>query len=471
VPTIIETSVDWGTQVSGTSPGTHNVITYYFEPGGQKFDDSPAGAVSSVALNNFERAQFLRALATYSTFLDVTFAPGTAAGANFKLLAYSQPGDPILGAMGPPGTGSIEGFGAFNAGGAGWFEQYPGIGPLEQGGFAFVTMIHELGHGFGLAHPHDNGGGSTIFPGVDDPSDLGDFGLNQGVFTTMSYNAGWQTSPSGQPQFGAAYGYQGTPMAIDIAVLQAKYGANMSYHTGNDTYALSLGNRIGTFYSCIWDAGGTDQIVYAGAADATIDLRAATLQAAAGGGGYVSYAKGIFGGYTIARGVTIENATGGTGNDTLFGNAVANKLTGGDGNDKLAGLAGNDLLSGGNGNDLFNGGTGNDTMTGGQGSDTYVFNLALAAANLDRITDFAPLYDRIDLDQTIFTALTTLGGITIYQFWTGAAAHDASDRIIYNPGTGALIYDANGNAGGGAVQFAQLGAGIAVTWHDFVVIA
>ena len=33
------------------------------------------------------------------------------------------------------------------------------------------------------------------------------------------------------------------------------------------------------------------------------------------------------GGFTIANGVTIENATGGSGNDTLTGNSAANVLT------------------------------------------------------------------------------------------------------------------------------------------------
>ena len=41
-----------------------------------------------------------------------------------------------------------------------------GSGGLEQGGFGFITIIHELGHALGLAHPHDKGGSSSVFPGV-----------------------------------------------------------------------------------------------------------------------------------------------------------------------------------------------------------------------------------------------------------------------------------------------------------------
>ncbi|MGO4835376.1 calcium-binding protein, partial [Rhizobiaceae sp. 2RAB30] len=44
------------------------------------------------------------------------------------------------------------------------------------------------------------------------------------------------------------------------------------------------------------------------------------------------------------------------------------------------------------------------------------------------------------------------------------------DRIIYNTTTGALIYDSNGNAAGGAVHFATLAGHPAITAADFVVI-
>ena len=47
--------------------------------------------------------------------------------------------------------------------------------------------------------------------------------------------------------------------------------------------------------------------------------------------------------------ISIENATGTTGNDILRGDGVANVLRGGDGTDTLQGDGGNDTLIGGNG--------------------------------------------------------------------------------------------------------------------------
>ncbi len=56
--------------------------------------------------------------------------------------------------------------------------------------------------------------------------------------------------------------------------------------------------------------------------------------------------------------VSIENVTGGDGNDWLVGTSGDNILAGGAGNDVIDGQGGNDVLSGGDGNDTFNGSPG-----------------------------------------------------------------------------------------------------------------
>ena len=110
-------------------------------------------------------------------------------------------------------------------------------------------------------------------------------------------------------------------------------------------------NQDDAMYKTIWDTGGTDAIAYSGNRDVHIDLLAATLDYSPTGGGVVSFADGIWGGYTIANGVVIENATGGEGNDVLIGNDVANVLTGNGGDDFLMGREGGDRLDGGAGFD------------------------------------------------------------------------------------------------------------------------
>jgi serralysin len=248
-------------------------------------------------------------------------------------------------------------------------QHYTWVGSgLNRGGYGYVTLIHELGHLLGLAHPHDGGGAldATVFPGVTSAlNDYGDYDLNQGIFTVMSYSDGWATQYPNHAAWN--YGWNATPMALDIAAIQLLYGANTTFASGNNTYTLPTVNGSGTFWSCIWDTGGVDVISNAGSSLASIiNLNAAPLTGP-NAGGYVSYAPTIIGGFTIANGVVIENAIGGSANDTLIGNTANNSLIGNEGADSL---------SGGSGNDTLDGGTGADIVIGGEGDDRFLIDSA-----------------------------------------------------------------------------------------------
>jgi Ca2+-binding RTX toxin-like protein len=156
---------------------------------------------------------------------------------------------------------------------------------------------------------------------------------------------------------------------------------------------------------------------------------------------------------------TAEIADGLAGSDTL---------NGGGGADTLNGEEGDDTLYGRNNDDSLNGGLGNDTLYGGNDADSFVFNTTLGAGNIDTIGDFNIAADTISLNNTIFTTIA-LGTLAANAFVIGTTAADADDRIIYDPTTGALYYDADGNGGGAAVQFATLATGLALTNADFVV--
>jgi serralysin len=80
----------------------------------------------------------------------------------------------------------------------------------------------------------------------------------------------------------------------------------------------------------------------------------------------------VLGATTWAQLVSIENATGGTGADTITGTNANNSLAGGDGADSLDGGNGTDTLTGGNGDDVLIQGFGgpNEVMDGGGGTDT-----------------------------------------------------------------------------------------------------
>ncbi|MEE3361185.1 MAG: M10 family metallopeptidase [Pseudomonadota bacterium] len=373
-------TLDWGTSLSS------NTITVYFAPSGYTAD-----GFTSEGVNSYERQQFLESLELISQVADVTFVVTTNANAaDFRIiLDTNEAGGSFYGYFNPPGE-TNEGVGVFN--GALW-DRTAG-GDLELGGYGFVTITHEVLHGMGMAHPHDNGGTSTIMTNVTSPfNSYGLFDLNQGIYTTMSYNTGFPTE--GNPST-YDYGYEFGPMALDIAQLQATYGANMTHATGDNTYTLVSVNATGTGYQAIWDAGGTDEIVYSGSASVTIDLRAATLVAGPGAGGFVSSADGIYGGFTIANGVIIENATGGSNDDILIGNDADN---------------------------MFTGGYGDDVVEGGLGDDTFVVAVARADATVTETADGYQLVSSFGTDSLTSVEFISFsdGTVTIEDAATGGS--------------------------------------------------
>ena len=164
--------------------------------------------------------------------------------------------------------------------------------------------------------------------------------------------------------------------------------------------------------------------------------------------------------------VGIGNALG----NTIVGDAVNNNLVGLGGNDGLFGGVGADSLQGGVGNDFHNGGAGVDQILTGSGFDTILFNAPLGLANFDRVLDFAPVFDTMQLENSVFVGLTAGAFLPATDFHIGAAAADASDRIIYNSATGNLFFDADGTGAIGQVLFADLASGLAMTASDFFVV-
>lgn len=318
-----------GALVLGSS-WSNTTITYRFTPAGEATyagsytGGSPTTSGWSAAQMDFVRAAF----AHVSSFIGLTFVEVSYTVAhNISFQSVAE----------VPGGWAGYAFYPRNALGSTVVVGEAYIDPA--GG---ITLIHEIGHALGLAHTHD---GAATFPGVFGPGDPGDFGLNTELFSTMSYRGPQDPMNPGLLINGDSPNFA----AIDIAALQSIYGANTTHAAGNTVYGLTGALQA------IWDAGGIDSIDFsASGLDAVIDLRAASLAVAEGGGGYLSFVRSLtnwgaeqaVGGYTIANGVVIENAVSGSGNDRLQGNAAANQLTGGLGNDSLYGDAGNDVLRG-----------------------------------------------------------------------------------------------------------------------------
>jgi len=266
-------------------------------------------------------------------------------------------------------------------GGDVWFGRRISFDTPLLGTYQFMVAVHELGHALGLKHPHEAWNGFGAMPVEWDSMEFTvmSYRSKTGASTTLGYTNG---------TFDYAQGW----MMLDIAALQAMYGADYTHRAGDTRYAWNpltgetlidgigqgapgsgAGGGANRVFLTIWDGGGVD----------TYDL------SSYGGGVAVDLAPGGFSVLsrdqlatldlrdgTQARGNVfnsllhqgnaaslIENAVGGAGADTLAGNQAANRLEGG---------AGPDLLLGRDGADLLRGGAGADTLIGGNGSDTLV---------------------------------------------------------------------------------------------------
>lgn len=253
------------------------------------------------------------------------------------------------------------------------------------GSSSYFLTLHELGHSLGLKHPHESGGRVPKMSATHDSPE----------YTVMSY--------------GSFYDKPQTFMQYDIAALQAMYGADFNENSGNTVYSWSpsSGQTFVNGYGqgataknkillTIWDGGGINTYDFSAYSEnAVIDLapggtsRFSTAQLAQKNN--TTFAKGnVYNAFQFKGDPRslIENANGGSGNDKIQGNTVANLLKGNNGNDSLYGLSGNDTLQGRIGDDTLIGGSGYDYLDGGEGSDTIDFSDSSVA-----------IYVRLDLSQ------------------------------------------------------------------------
>jgi hypothetical protein len=304
------------------------------------------------ALNNVQKAAVRGALMLYSSAANVAFNEITETSSQHADLRFAMSDAPSTAWTYFP-TAAAEG-------GDSWFNRSNGYyDQPSRGDYAYLTFVHEIGHGLGLKHPHE---------GLVMPSDR-----DSVEYTVMSYHS-YVGAPSTTAYTNEAGGYPQSLMMYDIVAIQQMYGANFSSYGGNTTYSWSpttgekfingvgqgapVANRI---FETVWDGGGVDTYDFSNYSTAlNVSLRpgewtitsTAQLANLSGDGSHVAVGN-------IANALEyngdvhslIENAIGGSGNDILIGNEAANVLTGGAGDDRLTGAGGNDVLDGGVGTD------------------------------------------------------------------------------------------------------------------------
>jgi Ca2+-binding RTX toxin-like protein len=251
----------------------------------------------------------------------------------------------------------------------------------EAGHEGYETLLHEIGHALGLKHPFEEASvNGYLLPAELDTRDN----------TIMSYTDGphravVEVHSSGGMSYETFLGaHSSTLMPLDIEALQYLYGANLGARTEDNTYTWGENPII---METIWDAGGVDTmdcsnqtltclIDLTPGAWSSISLRQTDAEIRSAFDLPYWYLEPMPGdvydgsnNVSIARGVLIENAYGGSGNDQIRGNEADNLLVGGAGDDFLAGGEGRDSLRGGEGGDTLDGGAGDDTFYAGVGDD------------------------------------------------------------------------------------------------------
>lgn len=276
-------------------------------------------------------------------------------------------------------------------------------------GYGQQVLTHEIGHAIGLSHPAAYN--ATAGQSLTYAANAGYFEDSR-QYSIMSYFSETNTGAS----FGSGR-YSAVPLMDDIAAAQRLYGANMTTRTGDTTYGFNS-NAGQTWFSAtasttnlifaVWDAGGTDTFDFSDySTSQVIDLRQ----------GSFSNIGNLIGNVSIALGAVIENAIGGLGADTLFGNSGDNVLTGAAGNDRIDGGLGSDTV-------VFSGNRAQYTITwNGQTANVVGPDGADVISNVEFLR-FA--------DQTIAAAFTgglNISGDILNNSMTGTASSDTLNGL------------------------------------------
>lgn len=444
----------------------HKNLTYSFPTSSDEYTHNGYKSVAGFeALNAAQQTAYASIIANFDSVCGLSFTQTADQNADIRFAEANSVDYSDGRGSHVPGTSTAEGNppdpGRATVGwGDVWFTHTTYDTPTL-GSFAYAAgLMHELGHSLGLKHGHVTQGGHGItFPKLPDDHDSYEYSV-------MTYHQFVGDTTPGDD----AVDHPTTLMQDDIAALQYIYGADYSLNSGDTVYTFDNNSQLlingvgqGTpLNNCalltIWDGGGTDTYDLSNKnADLIINLNPgewSTIGPRADlGSGHL--ARGNLANALLYHGnkaSLIENATGGSADDTITGNVVSNVLIGNAGDDKLDGLGRN------------------DTLTGNDGNDDFIFSThPRGTKNVDTITDYTVGSDHFQLAATAFKGLT-VGGLDVDAFFQGTAAHDATDRIIYDSATGAVYFDRDGLDGHDAVQFAQVGIGLAISNVDFSVV-
>jgi serralysin len=320
----LEYSVNNSTVISYSFPGLGTTTPLY------SYEDD-RGEISAIPFSSAQADDIRQAFKEISKFVNITFVEieedGSSAGTirlamNTITDEAGNYREGIAATADPPSEEPRGGDVFFN-------KQFTsgnfstGLVQNSETGVGDVTVLyHEIFHALGMEHPVDNK--ETLFQESK----------NSREYTVMADEFSSENGADFNLN-GNNYKVASTPMVYDIAPLQYLYGANMSHNASDTTYSYKPDTP---FIEAIWDAGGTDTLNFSNFSKAN------TISLVDGEYSTIGFDAdwSMTDNLGIAFDAIIEDAIGGSGDDTIKGNDSSNSIEGGPGNDVIDGGKGND---------------------------------------------------------------------------------------------------------------------------------
>ena len=320
----LEYSVNNSTVISYSFPGLGTTTPLY------SYEDD-RGEISAIPFSSAQADDIRQAFKEISKFVNITFVEieedGSSAGTirlamNTITDEAGNYREGIAATADPPSEEPRGGDVFFN-------KQFTsgnfstGLVQNSETGVGDVTVLyHEIFHALGMEHPVDNK--ETLFQESK----------NSREYTVMADEFSSENGADFNLN-GNNYKVASTPMVYDIAPLQYLYGANMSHNASDTTYSYKPDTP---FIEAIWDGGGIDTLDFSNFSKTNIISLVDGEYSTIGFDADWSMADNL----GIAFDAIIENAIGGSGDDTIKGNDSSNSIEGGSGNDVIDGGKGND---------------------------------------------------------------------------------------------------------------------------------